>query len=183
MASWLNFLYYATDIQEEQPDDLTIFTVAVAESVTAGALANTLCSEPGASQFFRGGIIAYSIESKQAILGIDTDYAEMHNFANELTTNEMAKAAADKFKARFGLATTGYSLPIQREASETQCALNISNPYTIISMYDGKLDIYFTETINFEYNPERSDRLQRAEVQTKTALMAKKMYQRYIVNL
>ena len=182
MSRWLNFLYY-NNSEEDNVNLNDSLTVAVAESVTAGALANTLCSEPGASNFFKGGIVAYSIESKYTILGIDVDYAELHNFANESTTNEMAKAAADKFKARFGLATTGYSLPIQREASETQCKLDIKHPYAIISMYDGLLSIYFNERIDFEYNPNRSDRIQRAEVQTKVALAGKKMYQDYISEL
>lgn len=165
-------------------DDTTDFTIGVAESVTAGALSNTLCSEPGSSKFFRGGIIAYSIESKKLLLGIDVNYAELHNFTNELTTNAMAKAAAEKFNARIGLATTGYSLPIKRDEIPGKCcALDIDKPYTVISLYDSKLDVYFVDKLSFEYFPEKPKRFQRATVQSKTALRGKRMYQRYIKQL
>ena len=81
-------------------------SVSVAESVTAGAVCNSICSEPGASGYFKGGITAYSIASKKEILGIDTSFAEANNFANPLTTIELAKAIVKMFKSRYGISTT-----------------------------------------------------------------------------
>jgi PncC family amidohydrolase len=157
------------------------FTVAVAESVTAGALTNTLCSEPGASKFFKGGVTAYSIQSKKDILGIDIEYSEKHNFANPFTTSEMAKSVCSMFDARIGMATTGYSLPTSRAADEETgiCALNITDPYAYICLYDSYTEQEIIKKVNFTYDKKSSDAMQRASVQTRVALEAHKMYKMY----
>ena len=156
-------------------------TVSVAESVTAGALANSLCSEPGASNYFKGGIIAYSILSKKEILGIDTDYAEANNFANPFTTLEMAKSVAKMFNSRIGMATTGYSLPYYRMANKekNECELNIAHPYAYITLYDRFTNHEITIREDFRYNPNENNTIQRAMVQSKIALIATSMYQKY----
>jgi PncC family amidohydrolase len=156
----------------------TEYTVAVAESVTAGALANTLCSEPGASKFFKGGVVAYSIQSKKDILGIDIVYSEKNNFANAFTTAEMAKSVAKKFNARIGIATTGYSLPTYRDEDIKKglCKLEINHPYAFICLYDSVNNSEIIKRINFQYVLEDNDKFQRASVQTKVALEGKKMY-------
>lgn len=154
------------------------FTVAVAESVTAGALTNTICSEPGASKFFKGSVIVYSIQSKKDILGIDIKYAEKTNFANPFTTSEMARAVCKMFKSRIGMSTTGYSLPIKREfdADQDLCALDIKHPYAYICLYDSNTNHEVVNRIEFTYNKNESDVIQRASVQTKVALEGRKMY-------
>jgi len=159
-----------------------IITISVAESVTAGALSNILCSEPGASQYFKGGIVTYDIASKKEILGIDTDYAEKHNFANTFTTLEMAKQATVKFKTRLGIATTGYSTPtIRAENKETgECALNIASPYAIICLYDSFTDSHICKRIECQYDYKLSKKINRATVQTKVSIEGKKMYQEFI---
>ena len=156
------------------------FTVAVAESVTAGAVANTLCSESGSSKFFKGGIVAYSIQSKKDILGIDIEYAEQNNFTNDYTTLQMAKKIAEMFNARIGISTTGYSHPTRREKTETQCELNIEHPYAKICIYDRYTDMHKIYRFDFEYDPNKSENMQRANVQVKVALEARKLYQDYI---
>jgi len=157
------------------------FTVAVAESVTAGALANTLCSEPGASKFFKGGVVAYSIASKKEILGVDIKYAEKNNFANAFTTSEMARSVVKMFKARIGLSTTGYSLPMHREENKELglCELNVEHPYAYICLYDAKTEQEIVKEIKFTYDPMTNQRMQRASVQTKIALECKRMYNDY----
>jgi PncC family amidohydrolase len=162
----------------KQRTERTEYTVAVAESVTAGALANTLCSEPGASKFFKGGVVAYSIQSKKDILGIDIVYSEKNNFANAFTTAEMAKSVAKKFNARIGIATTGYSLPTYRDEDITKgfCKLDINHPYAFICLYDSVNNSEIVKRVNFQYVPEDNDKFQRASVQTKVALEGKKMY-------
>jgi PncC family amidohydrolase len=169
---------YIWSTKEKQSNE---FTVAVAESVTAGALTNTLCSEPGASKFFKGGVIAYSIQSKKDILGIDIEYSEKHNFANPFTTSEMAKSVCSMFEARIGMATTGYSLPTSRAADEEKgiCALDVANPYAYICLYDSRTNQEIIKKVNFTYDKTSSDTIQRASVQTRVALEAHKMYMIY----
>ena len=68
-----------------------LLPVSIAESVTAGALSNKLCSEPGSSRFFLGGIIAYNKETQEKVLKIKYNPNELFNFANPYTTFNMAK--------------------------------------------------------------------------------------------
>ena len=46
-------------------------TIAVAESCTSGLLGSKLTSIPGASEYFKGGVIAYSREVKTNLLNVD----------------------------------------------------------------------------------------------------------------
>jgi PncC family amidohydrolase len=157
-------------------------SVSVAESVTAGAVCNALCSEPGASSYFKGGVVAYSIASKKDILGIDTDFAEKQNFANPFTTEEMARAIVKKFNSRYGLSTTGYSLPYSRAETKDLSALNIETPYAYICLYDALTNRSITIRKEFAYDPNGSRIQQRAAMQAKVALEAAKMYQDAVIN-
>jgi PncC family amidohydrolase len=170
-----------------KPHKITIdsndVTVSVAESVTAGALANTLCSAPGASSYFNGGIVAYSIASKKDILGVDVVYAEQHNFANPFTTAEMAKAVVKMLKSRIGIATTGYSLPLKRAADEKTgvCELNVEIPYAYICMYDSATDSEFITKVEYtSYDAKGNQAIQKAAAQAHFALKAHKMYTEYV---
>ena len=157
-------------------------TVSVAESITAGALSNVLCSEPGSSKYFKGGVVAYSIASKKEILNIDIKYAEENNFANPFTTAEMAKSVVNMFNSRIGIATTGYSLPFSRPENKVlgQCALNIKTPYAYICLHDKFNNSEIIKKIEFEYNENESPAVQKANAQARTALKAKEMYLEYV---
>jgi PncC family amidohydrolase len=163
----------------------TDMTVSVAESVTAGALSNVLCSEPGSSKYFKGGVVAYSIKSKKEILNIDIKYAEQNNFANPFTTAEMAKSVVKMFNSRIGISTTGYSLPFSRPENKEldQCALDIKNPYTYICLYDRINKTEIIKKIEYEYIENESPAIQKANVQAKTALKAKEMYIEYVESI
>ncbi len=178
--------FWPTTKQANQADICSDeITVSVAESVTAGALANSLCSEPGASSYFKGGIVAYSILSKKEILGIDTDYAEANNFANPFTTLEMAKSVSKMFNSRIGMATTGYSLPYYRDENKerNECELNITKPYAYITLYDRFTNKEITIREEFNYNAKDNNTIQRAMVQSKIALIATSMYKKHIEKL
>ncbi len=181
MTSLLSYIWNKPK-QIFSSDDISI---SVAESITAGALSNTLCSEPGASKFFKGGVVAYSINSKKEILGVDINYAEKNNFANPFTTSEMARSVAKMFNSRFGMATTGYSLPITRPENNElgECKLDIKKPYAYICLYDQLLDTEIITKEEFDYNPNENKKLQRASVQARVALKAKQIYDDHVANL
>lgn len=84
-------------------------TLAVAESLTSGHLQAASGARSGASDFFLGGITAYSIDQKVAHLGVDRDEAEATNAVSEGVADQMALGVCRLFGSHLGLATTGYS--------------------------------------------------------------------------
>jgi PncC family amidohydrolase len=166
----------------EMPDISYLLSVSVAESVTAGALSNTLCSEPGSSKFFLGGIVAYNMNTQEKLLGIDAKYAELNNFANPFTTFIMAKNVTKIFNSRIGLSTTGFSLPTFREENleDGKCGIDVRVPYAYICLYDSKNDSHkIYKIVNDDYQPGGNQRIQRARMQSKIALECKKTFDDY----
>ena len=84
-------------------------TLAVAESLTSGHLQTAIGAQSGASDFFLGGITAYSIDQKVAHLGVDRDEAEASNAVSERVADQMALGACRLFGSSLGAATTGYA--------------------------------------------------------------------------
>ena len=87
-------------------------TVAVAESLTGGLLAGRLTATPGASETFRGGVVAYSAQLKDELLGTQ---AVAHGAVTEETAMLMASGVRDRLGATWGLATTGVAGPSESE--------------------------------------------------------------------
>lgn len=157
-------------------------SVSVAESVTAGALSNILCSEPGSSKFFLGGIVAYNMTTQKTLLHVDSEYAEKNNFANPFTTFTMAKNVTKIFNSRIGLSTTGYSLPLYREQDLEigKCEIDIKTPYAYICLYDSINGIHkICKITNDDYLISGDQRMQRAHMQSKIALECKKIFDSY----
>ena len=86
-------------------------TVSVAESVTAGGLGHAITTAPGSSQVFLGGVIAYSNEVKENILGVDGALINEFSVVSEEVANAMADAVRQKFGTTWGIATTGVAGP------------------------------------------------------------------------
>jgi PncC family amidohydrolase len=84
-------------------------TLAVAESLTGGLVADAFVSVKGASEFFKGGIIAYSLSIKHDILQVPYSLLDDSNGVSKSVCCEMAKTVANNFAADYGLATTGYA--------------------------------------------------------------------------
>ncbi|MBY0505326.1 MAG: competence/damage-inducible protein A [Bryobacteraceae bacterium] len=87
-------------------------TVAVAESCTGGLLGTRLSDTPGASAWFRGGYIVYTLALKQALAG-DADGAAIAaaGVVSETTATVLAKAAAARSGATYGVSITGVAGP------------------------------------------------------------------------
>ena len=84
-------------------------TLAVAESLTCGNVQAYIGRISGASEFFLGGITAYSLEQKVNLLGVNRDAAEKVNCVSAEIAEQMARGAANSFGADLALATTGYA--------------------------------------------------------------------------
>jgi nicotinamide-nucleotide amidase len=86
-------------------------TVGTAESLTGGMVAAALTAVPGASAVFRGGIVAYSAEVKQSLLGVPADVIARVGTVNEEVASAMAAGARLNLDADVGVATTGVAGP------------------------------------------------------------------------
>ncbi|HEY1848452.1 MAG TPA: nicotinamide-nucleotide amidohydrolase family protein [Opitutaceae bacterium] len=86
-------------------------TLAVAESLTCGRLQARIGATSGASEYFLGGITAYTIEQKARHLGIDPGEARAVNAVSARVAEQMARGACALFGSDIGAATTGYAEP------------------------------------------------------------------------
>ena len=86
-------------------------TISVAESLTAGGLANALTSASGSSAVFVGGITAYRNEIKSTMLDVDPSIIEKHTVVSEEVANQMADGARKVFGATWAISTTGAAGP------------------------------------------------------------------------
>jgi nicotinamide-nucleotide amidase len=86
-------------------------TLAVAESITCGRVQAAIGASSGASEFFLGGLTAYTIAQKVRHLGVDRGRAERVNAVSPAIAAQMARGAAAFFRSDLALATTGYAEP------------------------------------------------------------------------
>lgn len=86
-------------------------TVAAAESCTGGLLSHVLTGVSGSSQYFVGGVVAYSNQIKEMILGVNPNTLLQHGAVSEQTACEMAAGIREKFGTDIGLSTTGIAGP------------------------------------------------------------------------
>lgn len=86
-------------------------SVAVAESLTGGALAAALVDVPGASAALRGGVLAYATDLKADLLGVDPDLLARSGAVDPEVAAAMARGARERLGADWGVATTGVAGP------------------------------------------------------------------------
>ncbi len=83
------------------------YTIATAESCTGGAIGAALITNPGASAYFVGSIVAYTNQIKENLLDVDSALLEQHGAVSEKVTQAMAQNVAKKLGASIGIATSG----------------------------------------------------------------------------
>lgn len=86
-------------------------TLGTAESCTGGSLAARLTALPGASAYFKGGVVTYSNEAKTRILGVRQETLASHGAVSEETVREMAAGARALLSTDYAVATTGIAGP------------------------------------------------------------------------
>lgn len=86
-------------------------TLATAESCTGGQLAQQLTAMAGASEYYRGGVVAYSNEVKECALGVSHETLLAHGAVSEETVREMVEGVRKRLGADYAVATTGVAGP------------------------------------------------------------------------
>lgn len=90
-------------------------TLATCESLTAGLLAATVASVPGASGVLRGGLITYGTDLKASLAGVDASLLREHGAVHPEVARQMAAGARAVCGAAIGLACTGVAGPDEQD--------------------------------------------------------------------
>lgn len=86
-------------------------TLATAESLTGGLLGQLICTVPGASAVYRGGVISYASEIKASVLGVSSSLLASRGAVDPDVAQQMAQGTARVCGADYGVATTGAAGP------------------------------------------------------------------------
>ena len=86
-------------------------TVSTAESCTGGRIAEAIIAVPGASKYFKGGIISYVDEIKENLLGVDHQVLEEKTAVCEEVAIAMVKGACKALNTNYAVAATGFAGP------------------------------------------------------------------------
>ncbi|MBM4402843.1 MAG: CinA family nicotinamide mononucleotide deamidase-related protein [Candidatus Cloacimonetes bacterium] len=85
--------------------------LSVAESCTGGMLQQMITAVPGSSRYFKGGLVAYSNEMKERLLGVDPATIAKYGTVSEEVAREMASGCLIQSGADYAIALTGIAGP------------------------------------------------------------------------
>lgn len=105
-------MVYAGDQKpEEALKDLMVkhgLRLALAESCTGGHIAARITSVPGASTYFNGGYVPYSVDAKEHIVGVSGNSLQQYTAVSEVVAHELAVQTRSAFGSDYALSVTGY---------------------------------------------------------------------------
>jgi nicotinamide-nucleotide amidase len=107
-------------------------TLALGESCTGGYAGQILTSEPGASAFFRGGVVSYDNAVKRDVLGVRAETLAAHGAVSEACAAEMAEGVRRVCGATIGVSITGIAGAAKEngvaDQAESQAVNNAGTP-------------------------------------------------------
>ena len=86
-------------------------TVSTAESCTGGRIAEAIIAVPGASKYFKGGIISYVDEIKESLLGVSRQVLDEQTAVCEEVACQMVKGACKSLNTDYAISATGFAGP------------------------------------------------------------------------
>jgi nicotinamide-nucleotide amidase len=111
-------------------------TLATAESLTGGSVADALVRVPGASDVFRGAIVAYDNAVKTSLLDVPEATLAVHGAVSEETATAMAQGAIARIGADVAISTTGIAGPTGATPEKP-----VGLVYVAIAMRDGETTV------------------------------------------
>jgi len=86
-------------------------TVALAESCTGGLVADAITDVAGSSGYFAGGVVSYSNEAKERLLGVPGPVLAAHGAVSAQVARAMAEGALERFETSLAASVTGIAGP------------------------------------------------------------------------
>lgn len=86
-------------------------SLGTAESCTGGRIAESLAAIPGASNYFKGGIVSYTNELKERLLNVSHEILEEYSAVSEEVAREMVKGACETLDCTYAISATGIAGP------------------------------------------------------------------------
>ena len=87
------------------------WTLSIAESCTGGLISDRITNVSGSSDYFEGGMVTYSNESKAEHLSIPLGFIKKYGAVSPQVARKMAQGVRKAFNTTFGLSTTGVAGP------------------------------------------------------------------------
>jgi nicotinamide-nucleotide amidase len=160
-------------VEDEELEDIVVrlaqerkVTLAAAESVTGGLVAHRICRVPGASQYFRGGIVAYTEEIKHQELGVPWEMLREFGAVSAPVAQAMAEAIQRRFATDLAVATTGFAGPTGGTPQEP-----LGTAYVALASQQG------TEVVRHVWSGERT------EIMSRTAKLALNLLRLHLLRL
>lgn len=94
-------------------------TLSTAESCTSGRIASVITAVPGASHYFKGGVVSYANEVKTNLLGVDAQVIEEQTPVCEEVARQMVKGALRVFDTDYAVSVTGFAGPAVWRTAKT----------------------------------------------------------------
>lgn len=91
-------------------------TLAAAESCTGGMVSERMTSAPGASVYFRGGVVSYATETKADVLGVPQELIDKYSVVSAEVAEAMATGVRKLLKSDFAVSTTGNAGPTKGDS-------------------------------------------------------------------
>ena len=141
-------------------------TLGSVESFTGGLFAETITKVPGASHFYKGGLVTYASEEKNRLLGISYDVIDQYGVVSREVAASMAANAQKLLNVDYCVSFTGNAGPTAMENKP------VGLVYIGIAIYD-RVEVY-----EFNLEGSRND-IQKEGVNNALALLAKKILENF----
>ncbi|MDT8858957.1 competence/damage-inducible protein A [Alkalihalobacillus sp. MEB130] len=93
-------------------------TISTAESFTGGKFSSMLTSFAGSSAVYRGGIVSYSTDVKENVLGVSNEVINKHGVISYQCAIEMAQRAKEQYESDLAISFTGVAGPSKQDGKD-----------------------------------------------------------------
>ena len=141
-------------------------TLGSVESFTGGLFAETITSVPGASHFYKGGLVTYASEEKNRLLGISYDTIDKYGVVSQEVAAAMASNAQKLLNVDYCVSFTGNAGPTAMEGKP------VGLVFIGVAIYD-RVEVY-----RFELEGDRKT-IQQEGVNNALEILGKKILENF----